>query len=469
MEISRIPYDFINAFILLFYRRPQEISEHILALVLDSILCVGGLFFWAAFFAQFVLPVRTLRERMDIPSLVFNPFSQEKGPAIFIENGKIKERLDEEKRKGPGVILLDTASAAVLQDKGKFSRAVGPGLVFTKSNERITEAIDLHTQERIIGPREGDIIFFDEETGDPLAEDPDGQNAREARRMQTSGLTRDGIEVVPNIIITFRLRSDKENREGDTFFGYRPKSAESAVLYEGIAITADSEEPQMIPWDWLPAHLAADLWREYLRKFLLNQLFDIKKFREDERHPLKTEDFDKTGLNWITDMIYKRLNQLEVQEIDNVGNFTPGEWLESKEFKLIEKHGIVVTEVKIDNLRLQNEKKLIARWKATWPQQAEIQYLNTEKKKELWRQIGKEEGLMDFSNSLINPLYREISHPKNLNPNYAESLLELLRGTRTTIVRDPTLNKALAEERASLDLIIEWVKKDQNGPQQNNS
>ena len=66
---------------------------------------------------------------------------------------------------------------------------------------------------------------------------------------------------------------------------------------------------------------------------------------------------------------------------------------------------------------------------------------------------------MEFSNSLITPLYREISPPRNANPSFKETLHELLRGTRTTIIRDPALNNTLADERAILDLIIEWVKK----------
>jgi hypothetical protein len=465
MNLSRIPYDFINAIILLFIGRPREISPNVLALILDSILCVGGLFLWVAFFAQFVLPVRTLRERLDIPSLVFNPLGQEKGPAIFIENGKIKERLDETDRRGEGVILLDTASAAVLYEKGNFSRAVGPGLVFTKKDEKIAKAIDLHIQERIIGPRKGERIFFEEDEA-PIAEDSDEQHAREARRMQTSGLTRDGIEVVPNIYTTFRLKADKENKEGVTFFGYNPKTVEYAILHEGIAISADNGDPKRIPWDWLPAHLAADCWREYLRKFLLNQLFDIKEFKQDNENNLGAEDFDKTDLIRIIDMVNKRLTQAEVQAMNDVGEFIPGKMVESKEFKLLEKHGITVIEVKIDNLQIKSEKQLIDRWKATWLQQAFIQQANTEKMKEQWRQIGKDEALMAFSNTLINPLYREIGPPRNMKPDFSGTLQELIRGTRTSIVRDPSLNNTLAEEREALDLLIEWVMKNQNGPEQ---
>jgi hypothetical protein len=464
MNLTRIPYDFINAIILLMFGRPKEISQDILALVLDSVLCIGGLFLWVAFFAQFVLPVRTLKERLDIPSLVFNPFGQEKGPAIFIENGKIKERLDETERSGKGVILLDTASAAVLQVEGNFSRAVGPGLVFTRRNEKITKAIDLHVQERIIGPREGELIFF-EEKEDPLVGKPEEQLAREAHRMQTSGLTRDGIEVVPNIYVTFCLKTNKDNKQGETFFGYNPKSVEYAVLHEGIAPSSGNGEPKRIPWDWLPAHLAADLWREYLRKFLLNQLFDIKEVKSNGENNQIAEDFDKTDLYRIINMVHRRLTQVKVPAMDDVGEFIFGKSIESKEYRLLEKQGITVLEVKIDNLQIKSEKKLIDRWKATWLQQAQIQKMNTEKLIEQWRQLGKDEALMEFSSSLINPLVREIEHPRNITPNLPDTLQELLRGTRTSIVRDPSLNKTLADERETLDVIIEWVIKKENGPE----
>jgi hypothetical protein len=340
--------------------------------------------------------------------------------------------------------------------------------VFTKKNEKIAKAIDLHIQERIIGPRDGELIFIEEDE-DPIAEEPDEQYAREARRMQTSGLTRDGIEVVPNIYTTFRLKAEKENKEGDTFFGYNPKSVEYAVLHEGIAISSSNGEPKRIPWDWLPAHLAADCWREYLRKFLLNQLFDIKEFKEDDKNKLGTEGYDKTDLIRIIDMVNKRLTQEKVLAMNDVGEFIPGKMIESKEFKLLKKHGIIVNEVKIDNLQIKSEKKFIDRWKATWLQQARIQQANTEKMKEQWRQIGKDDALMAFSNTLITPLFREIGPPRNMNLNISETLQELLRGTRTSIVRDPTLNNTLADERSTLDFMIEWVKKNQNGPEQKSS
>ncbi len=78
--------------------------------------------------------------------------------------------------------------------------------------------------------------------------------------------------------------------------------------------------------------------------------------------------------------------------------------------------------------------------------------------------MGMQEALMEFSNSLISPLDKEILASLTSRPNSLESLYELLRGTRTTIIRDPALNNTLADERAILDLIIEWVKKNQNEP-----
>ena len=465
MDISRIPYDFINAIILLLYGRFQEISEHVLALLLDGILCVGGLFLWAAFFSQFVLPVRTLRERLDIPKLVLSSFGQDKGPAIFIENGKIKERLDETERRGEGVILLDSASAAALQKGGNFTRAVGPGLIFTGKNERIAKnkAVDLHEQERIIGPRYADIIFFDEESGDPLDHAPEEKFAREARRMQTSGLTRDGIEVVPNISISFRLKADKENKEGDSFFGYNPQSVEKAVLNEGIAITSDTEEQKLIPWDWLPAHLAADLWREYLRKFLLNQLFDIEELQAIEDDNINADSFDKTGLVRIIDMVKRRLTKSEVQALDDVGKIIPGKKIISKEYRLLENNGVIVTEVTINHLRTKSEKKLVDRWMATWLQQAYIQKSNIVKRNEQLRQIGENEALKTLGNSLIIPLYRDVGPPRNLEPGLSETLHELIRGTKTSIMREPNLNNIFAEEKDALERMIDWVKIKNNG------
>src|SRR5688572_3734320 len=53
------------------------------------------LFFWMAFFAQFVLPVRTFHDRKRIFARLISYLFDRHGPALFIENGHIIERTGE--------------------------------------------------------------------------------------------------------------------------------------------------------------------------------------------------------------------------------------------------------------------------------------------------------------------------------------------------------------------------------------
>jgi len=102
-------------------------------------------------------------------------------------------------------------------------------------------------------------------------------------------LTRDGIEVIPNITVLFRVNTGypKERQPGSRF-GYRTGVRRSdrlneakdkdairrAILAEGINPNAVADSPRhRVAWNELPAALAVDVWREYAAKFTLDQLF----------------------------------------------------------------------------------------------------------------------------------------------------------------------------------------------------
>ena len=464
-NLSQLTTDLTTALIAMMLFQFKSIPSSISAILTDLIILSGGVMIWTFFFAQFVLPAQSRKERMKVPGLLFRSIGAEKGTAVFIQEGELIERSEESTRKGKGMILLDTASAAILHKKGEFTRAVGPGLVFTEKNEKISNIVDLRKQVRTLGPSDGDKIFFGEDEEDPLAEDPEEQKARQARRLQTSGLTRDGIEVVPNITTTFRLKT--EQGEGGTQFGYRDESVKRALLHEAIiAGKKDGDKPRKIPWHWLPAHLAADLWREYLRKFTLNQLFYIEEFKGNEIATSAEKGFDKTAFNRIHEMIKMRLQQEKVSVLNEYGEPIEGESRPSREYEILESHGIMVESVGITNLRLRDEEKLIDRWKATWLVQAKKQEANTEKMHQLMRQRSETQALIEISNTLINPISQEIKRAENTNtpsPEIVLTLNELLRGTRINIVRDPNLNKQLAGERSAIDDILEWLKNYQDG------
>jgi len=243
------------------------------------------LIIWMAFFAQFVLPVRTFRDRQKIFERLISYLMGSHGPALFIENGKIKEHAGERVRKGPGVLWLDSASAAVTRTAVKIKQTIGPGVHFTSKREFVAGTVDLHVQFQMIGPQEADRPFGVRRDDQTLEEWGQVQD----RRKQVSALTRDGIEVIPNISITFRVNTGypKEGQPGSRF-GYRTgitrrdkenekkdkEAIRRAILAEGVNPNAVQDSPRRrVAWNELPGSLAVDIWREYAAKFTLDQLF----------------------------------------------------------------------------------------------------------------------------------------------------------------------------------------------------
>jgi hypothetical protein len=243
------------------------------------------LIFWMAFFAQFVLPVRTLQDRQKIFDRLLTHLFGGHGPAMFLRNGQLVKREGEENKKGPGVLWLDSASAAVTRTPVKIKQTLGPGVHFIDSREYIAGTLDLHIQSQVIGLRESDDPFA--EPGDDV--DDDEYDVIQDRRRMVSALTRDGIEVIPSISISFRVDTGfpKENEPGSRF-GYRTgitKKAKAqeeedkaairkAILGEGINPNIASDTTRRrVAWNELPASLAVDVWREYVAKFTLDELF----------------------------------------------------------------------------------------------------------------------------------------------------------------------------------------------------
>ena len=240
---------------------------------------------WMAFFAQFVLPVRTFRDRQKIFDRLLTDLFGGHGPALFIENGEIKEHSGERLKTGPGVVWLDSASAAVTRTATSIKQVIGPGVHFIDKGETIAGTVDLHTQTQSLGPKE---------TDNPFAEKTEEQGEEEYqqvqdRRKMVSALTRDGIEVIPNISVVFRVDTGfpKEGESGSRF-GYRTgitrkakeneekdkEAIRKAIIGQGINLNALPDSPRRrLAWNELPAALAVDVWREYVAKFTLDELF----------------------------------------------------------------------------------------------------------------------------------------------------------------------------------------------------
>ncbi len=244
------------------------------------------LLLWMAFFAQFVLPVRTFRDRQKIFDRLITYLFGGHGPAMFIENGNVKEHTGERLKQGPGVLWLDSASAAVTRTAVSIQQTIGPGVHFINAGEYIAGTVDLHLQSQVIGPKESDKPFAAKREDQA----PEEWDQVQDRRKQVSALTRDGIEVIPVISISFRVNTGfpKERQPGSRF-GYRmgvrrgdrqneekdKEAIRQAILAEGINPNAVLDSPRRrVAWNELPAALAVDVWREYAAKFTLDQLFE---------------------------------------------------------------------------------------------------------------------------------------------------------------------------------------------------
>lgn len=242
-----------------------------------------------AFFAQFVLPVKTFRDRQKIFDRLVSYISGGHGPAIFVENGEKRERVGESEMKGLGVLWLDSASAAVTRTPVAIKQVLGPGVHFIDGNEEIAGIVDLHIQELKIGPRELEKPF------DEKKEDQNSEEYRhiQDRRRQVSALTRDGIEVIPNITIKFRVDTGfpKEGQPGSRF-GFRTgltsktkqdenedkDAVRKAIMGQGINPNTEPDSPRHhVKWNELPGALVVDIWREYVAKFTLDDLITLSQ------------------------------------------------------------------------------------------------------------------------------------------------------------------------------------------------
>jgi hypothetical protein len=241
------------------------------AVVGDILLLIFLLVFWLAFFAQFVLPVQTFGERQKIFDRLMGYLGGSRGPAIFIKNGQAVDRPGESERKGAGVLWLDSASAAVTHVDVSFKNTFGPGVHFTVGGEKIAATVSLHPQSQNIGPNEKDRPFGPQ--GDASE---DEFKEMQKRRMMTSALTRDGIEVVPTISVSFKIDADAVQGDNPgSHFGYREEPVSKAIINQAVNPNAKPRTLEYnVDWNELPAYVAADLWREFISKFRLMQLFD---------------------------------------------------------------------------------------------------------------------------------------------------------------------------------------------------
>lgn len=446
-----------------------KLESRVPAIFLDLLLCVFGIVFWLFFFAQFVLPVRKTADRQTAAQRLFDYLTGFHGPALFIESGQIRARGSEKNRKGPGVILLDTASAALLQKPTHYTRAVGPGIAFTEKDETVGGTVDLHRQSSRLGPIEPDDIIERMLAGQGLGfekrvkkESIQDHKERLARRFETQAVTRDNHEVVPNISVSFRLVA--EEGEGNTRFGYRPESVRRAITGRPLDadISNESSPDRTANWMQLPTLLAVDIWREILAKFTLFELYE-----QDPNEPAGV-------LQFVIQQVRDRLQKPMVDSLDDFGkpilkkdakgNQSLGpdgqpihQQTPSREFQILQSRGIVVLSVSISNLRFRrdDEERLLDHWKTTWLKRAEEERAIVEKRRALAAEQGRHQAAIDFALAVVQELG---VHSKSEKLAASEILRLLIQGNMKLCGSDAQLIQMTREDIDNLQRILEWLE-----------
>lgn len=437
----------------------------------------------ALFFAQFVLPLHTFEERWNAFRHLNLYIRGRHGPALFVENGELIEREGEREKQGPGVIILDTASAAMLRTKTQYTRAVGPGVVFTDANEFVEATVPLFPRFQGLGPSSSiDMDAFE----DALA---GGENPPYPEALETRAQTRDDVAVVARIGVTFRLDFDPPQGTqtmGRSRYGFQAEVVSKAVRGSRVDPTRDPDtEPPELPWDQLPALIAVELWREYLQKFRFNELFDPSTGKRlGLAKDSSSEAWGETGLEIIRRFVRARMTQPEVQPLDNEGRPLPGvPPVKSQEYELLKERGIRVLSVSITQLqfRASVERNLLRAWQSSWLDWVEQESRHVEERRAYAEHQGREDGERIFAMSVTHTLGRYLTYQRKPAEDHecplpldalqqgvperewlrtrALALRWLARDTWRLLVHEPQVHKALEGVEEELSQLYAYIQR----------
>ncbi len=403
------------------------------------ILLVGGPLAFA-FFANYVLPLSSPGEAFGTVGQLAGSLLGRLPAVLFVRNGQPQSAQSDAR-----ILLLDSASAAVLHNGGGYTRALGPGLHFVARGDAVARTLDLRKQVRRLGPHPAEDPFINDPEEDPIS-----AASRMARRRECSGLTRDGVEVAPRIEIEFRLEGRAGG--GGTPFGFHPEFAWRAVANEGVDEAAPRDaRGHRVSWDWLPAHLAADVWREYVRKFSLAELFAPVKH--------SGEGPERTGLEIVVEMMNLRLRESIVQELDEMGRPVERQ-LSSPEYQLLRERGVRVLAVGLREVHLEamrEDARLKADWRELWEQRSTSVKLQNKARAVEKALLGQMDASQEFLRTVSAELYKRLKRTDGKvvrPPSEYETLQLLLQGSLAGAQQTPGLK---AEVETELNELREWL------------
>ncbi|MDD2923473.1 MAG: hypothetical protein PHQ36_14400, partial [Anaerolineales bacterium] len=286
---------------------------------------------------------------------------------------------------------------------------------------------------------------------------------------KTNGLTRDGFEISATISIKFGIKRPVEIKPSESGvtsqYRYDEVSARNAITREVVQLGGG--EKSRMEWNKLPAHLVVNIWREYVRKFKLNDLFTvippnptsslaIANKTANIRARSNDEEANESGLQIIEKMINKRVRYENVEALDETG-IQHGEWVESPEFKQLQTRGLEITEVRIHNVHFTDptlEDQIIAQWSAEWLNIARKEEAALKEKEGVIETVAREEAGKNFARLAAKQFSGKVTHPQE---NPFKTLQLLIQPLKEHILSQSGANSEMDAELRKLEDIWKWL------------
>jgi hypothetical protein len=489
-------------------------SASLAGIAFDFVLLFLGFQACLFIYGQFTLPVRTLQDRKRVFGRLMLRARNAHGAAIFVQNGRKVERRGEAGRAGPGLLWIDTASAAITRAGTGPKRFLGPGIHFLRAGDHVDAAFSLHHQVSSMGPAQDEPVF--EKLREDATEEQRNRFASiQARRQAVSGLTRDGNEVIPEIRVVFKLDGAPAGpAQPGSHFGFSPDAVARAALGEGVNVDPVSARRSHVAWNQLPGLIAADLWREYLAKFTLDELFtatfdtipdvpqpqereaetadvarprleqrpdavapllkrlndsietwlarrgipahDIPEARHASRAPSPSRQVggrEHTALQIIARMVKCRMTQASVAILDDSGRYLKSH-APSEEFKRLRERGLRILDVTLGGYRFDPavEHQIVQQWKSAWLANASSERDHVEQLEVLAAESGRQRALLEHASVLGKALQSEPA------ASIPAALKILVQASHNEILTDDRLHGRGTPELTSLVELARWVE-----------
>ena len=266
-----------------------------------------------------------------------------------------------------------------------------------------------------------------------------------------------------------------------------------------------------VAWNQLPGLIATDLWREYLAKFTLDDLFtarfgpapDVLQPEEPppqavysalglpavptgpatrvlwrlnnslERlgnrqatssvHPRGNPEHDPairmlparqyTALQVIAYMVSARMSLAAVAVMDKSGQYGKGH-VASEEFRRLRERGIRVLRVNLGGFRVAPavEELLVSQWKTTWLDTAAGERAHVEQLEALEAEAGRQGAMLEHA-GLVGRALRSESEG-----SVPAALRAMLVASRNELLLDERLHGRGSEDLQALSALINWVE-----------